>query len=92
MAPQAANPIVGLLPIILMFAIFYFLLILPQQKKQKEHKKLIEDLKRNDEVVTLGGLHGKIINVKDTTVILQIDENCKVEMQKNCVSFVKKNV
>ena len=87
---QAPNPIVGLVPIILMFIVFYFLLILPQQKKKKEHQKLISGLQRGDEVVTVGGIYGKIVNVKDATVILQIDDNVKVEVQKSCVSFVKK--
>ena len=80
----------NMLPLILIFVIFYFLLIRPQQKKQKEHEEVLKKLDKNDEIVTTGGIHGTIVNVKDTTVILRIDDNVKVELQKNCVSFVKK--
>lgn len=90
MQPQP-NPIVSMFPLILIFVIFYFLLIRPQQKKQKEHEQLLKKLEKNDEVVTTGGIHGTIVNVKDTTVILRIDDNVKVELQKNCVAYVKKD-
>jgi len=80
----------NMLPLILIFVIFYFLLIRPQQKKQKEHEETLKKLDKNDEIVTTGGIHGTIVNVKDTTVILRIDDNVKIELQKNCVAFVKK--
>lgn len=94
-APGAAggaqpNPLVGLLPIILMFVIFYFLLIRPQQRRQKEHQKMVSAVKRNDEVVTTGGVHGKIMDVKEATVILKVDDHTKIEVQKNCIGFIKK--
>ena len=54
----APNPLISLMPLVLMFAIFYFLLIRPQQKKQKEHQKMLSELKKNDDVVTTGGIHG----------------------------------
>lgn len=93
MNPNAAQPnaIAGLMPIIFIFGIFYFLLIRPQQKKQKEHEKMISELKKNDEVVTNGGIHGTIVNVKDTTLTLKIDENVKVEINKNAVTYLKKS-
>ena len=84
------NAIVSLLPIIFIFAIFYFLLIRPQQKKQKEHGKMVSELKKNDEVVTTGGIHGTVINVKDTTLILKVDENVKIEIDKNAIAYLKK--
>lgn len=90
MQPTGVNPMINLLPLIIIFGIFYFLLIRPQKLSQKQHQKMIEGLNKNDEVVTTGGLHGKIINVKDKSVTLRIDENVKVEVQKNCVSFLKK--
>lgn len=92
MNPNAAQPsaIVSLMPLIFIFAIFYFLLIRPQQKKQKEHEKMISGLKKNDEVVTNGGIHGTIVNVKDTTFTLKIDENVKVEINKNAIAYLKK--
>lgn len=84
------NAIVNLLPIVFIFAIFYFLLIRPQQKKQKEHEKMVSELKKNDEVVTNGGIHGTVINVKDTTLILKVDENVKIEVNKNAIAYLKK--
>ena len=93
MNPQAAQPnaIVSLMPIIFIFAIFYFLLIRPQQKKQKEHEKMISELKKNDDVVTSGGIHGTVVNVKDSTLTLRIDDNVKVEVNRNAISYVKKS-
>jgi len=84
------SPLVNLMPIIIIFVIFYFLLIRPQQKKQAEHQKMISDLKKNDEVVTMGGMHGVIVNVKDGVVVLKIADNVKVEVQKNSISALKK--
>ncbi len=93
MGPNAAqgNAIVSLMPLIFIFAIFYFLLIRPQQKKQKEHEKMISELKKNDEVVTNGGIHGTVVNVKDSTLILKIDDNVKIEINKNAIAYVKKS-
>jgi len=73
-----------------LLVIFYFILIRPQQKKQKEHKQMIEGIKKNDEVVTAGGIHGTIVNVKDKTFILRIDEGAKMEIDKISVSYIKK--
>jgi len=89
-AQQAVNPIINLFPLILIFVIFYFLLIRPQKTKEKEHQKMIANLNKNDEVVTSSGIHGTIVNVKDKTVILRIDENVKIEIEKNCVAYIKK--
>jgi len=93
MNPQAAQPnaIASLMPIIFIFGIFYFLLIRPQQKKQKEHQKMVSELKKNDEVVTSGGMHGTVVNVKDTTLTLKVDENVKVEINKSAIAYVKKS-
>lgn len=87
---QTINPIVNLLPLIFIFVIFYFLLIRPQRAKEKEHQKMLGQLNKNDEVVTSSGIHGTIVNIKDKTVILRIDDNVKIEMEKTCVAFVKK--
>ncbi|MCM8760597.1 MAG: preprotein translocase subunit YajC, partial [Candidatus Omnitrophica bacterium] len=86
---QSANPIFSFLPIILIFIVFYFLLIRPQKKAQDEHKKMIAALKKNDEVITAGGIHGTIANVKDTTVTLKVDDNVKIEVQKSSISSIK---
>ena len=87
---QAANPIVSLFPLILIFVIFYFLLIRPQRAKEKEHQKMLQDLNKNDEVVTSSGIHGTVVNVKDKSVILRIDDNVKIELEKNSVAYIKK--
>ncbi len=91
MEPTTVNPLVNFLPLIVIFLIFYFLLIRPQRLSQKEHQRMIQGLQKNDEVVTTGGLHGKIINVKDKTIILRIDDNVKVELDKNCIAYLKKS-
>ncbi len=85
------SAIASLMPIIFIFGIFYFLLIRPQQKKQKDQQKMISELKKNDEVVTNSGIHGTIVNVKDTSFILRIDDNVKVEINKSAIAYLKKN-
>jgi len=86
----AVNPIINLFPLILIFVVFYFLIIRPQKSKEKEHAKLLAKLNKNDEVVTASGIHGTIVNVKEKTVILRIDENVKMEIEKNCIAYQKK--
>jgi len=90
MQPTPANPLINFLPLIIIFVIFYFLLIRPQKLTQKEHQKMIQSLNKNDEIVTTGGLHGRIVNIKDKTLVLRVDENVKVEVDKNCVAYLKK--
>ena len=85
------SPLVSMFPIILIFIIFYFLLIRPQQKRQVEHQNMIKKLKKNDEIVTNGGIYGTIAHVKDNTVVLRVDDNCKIEIQKNSVAIVRKS-
>ena len=86
--PQIA--IINLLPLIFLFVLFYFLLIRPQQKKQREHQKLIQSLRKNDEIVTVGGIHGTIVNVKEKTFVVRVDNNVKMEIDKSSVSYLKK--
>jgi len=87
---SAANPLVQLFPLALIFIIFYFLLIRPQKQKEKEHQKMIAGVDKNDDIVTLGGIHGTVVNVKDKTLILRIDENVKMEIEKSSVAYIKK--
>lgn len=84
------SPLLNLMPVILIFAIFYFVLIRPQKKTQDEHKKMIQGLKKNDEVITSGGIHGTVTNVKETTVTLRVDDNVKIEVQKSSISTIKR--
>ena len=86
----AVNPIVQLLPLALIFIIFYFLLIRPQKLKENEHQKMVAGVAKNDEIVTLGGIHGTVVNVKDKTLILRIDDNVKMEIDKGSVAYIKK--
>ena len=88
-APQG-SPLISLMPIILIFVIFYFLLIKPQKKQQEEHRKMISSLKKNDEVITSGGIHGTIVNVKDNTVIVRVDDNVRMEVQRSAIATIKK--
>lgn len=84
------SPLVSLMPIVFIFIIFYFLLIRPQKKSQDEHKKMIASLKKNDEVVTSGGIHGTIVNVKEAVVTLKVDDNVKIDVEKSCIARVKR--
>ncbi|MFA5699834.1 MAG: preprotein translocase subunit YajC [Desulfuromonas sp.] len=76
----------GIIMLVLMFAIFYFLLIRPQQKRAKQHRKLIEALKAGDNVITAGGIHGKIVTVQDDVITLEIDKGVKVKLNRGSVS------
>jgi preprotein translocase subunit YajC len=87
---QAANPIIQLVPLALIFIIFYFMLIRPQKKKEQGHQKMLQNLAKNDEIVTTGGIHGTIVNIKEKTFILRVDDSVKIEIEKNCVGYVKK--
>ena len=87
---SAASPLIQLFPLVLIFVIFYFLLIRPQKQKEKEHQKMLSGINKNDEIVTLGGIHGTVINVKEKTLIVRIDDNVKIEIEKNSVAYIKK--
>jgi preprotein translocase subunit YajC len=86
-APQA-DPFGFLLPMIIIFVAFYFLLIRPQQKKQKAHTALIAALKVGDEILTAGGILGKITGVSEHYVVVQISDNTEIKMQRASVSQV----
>lgn len=85
----AARPIASLLPILLIFLVFYLLILRPQMKKQKAHQKMIDELQKGDEIVTSGGIHGTIVNLKDDIVVLKIAENVKIELSRAAVAHVK---
>ena len=82
------NPLGAFVPLILMFAIFYFLLIRPQQKKAKQHKEMVENLKVGDAIVTNGGIYGTIVrfNEKRGTVVIEVAEKVHIEMLRNTVA------
>jgi preprotein translocase subunit YajC len=91
MQPQQGNPIMSLIPLALIFIIFYFMLIRPQKQKEKEHRDMLNNIAKNDEVVTSGGIHGTVINVKERTLILRIDEDVKIEIDKSSIAYLKKS-
>ena len=77
-----------LVPILLVFVVFYFILIRPQQRKQKEHQAMVEALKKNDRVVTVGGLHGRILEVSDAVVTLEIAKGVSVRHERSQIGSV----
>ncbi|MEY2526701.1 MAG: preprotein translocase subunit YajC, partial [Verrucomicrobiota bacterium] len=79
-------------PFIFIFVIMYFVMIRPQTKRQQEQKRLVSSLKTGDRVVTNAGIHGLISNVKDTTVIVKVADNVKIEMEKSAIANVLKSV
>ncbi|MBP9854722.1 MAG: preprotein translocase subunit YajC [Candidatus Omnitrophica bacterium] len=79
-----------LIPYIAIFFIFYFLMIKPQKDKQKQMKNMIDNLKKNDRVVTVAGIHGTIALIKEKTVIVRVDDNVKLEMDKESITGVIK--
>lgn len=72
----------------LVFVIFYFLIIRPQNKKQKAAQKMIEAVKKGDKVITIGGVHGIVHAVKETTVIVKVDDESRIEFSKSAVATV----
>jgi len=85
----AAGAFMQFVPLILIFAIMYFLLIRPQQKKMKEHQKMVSELRRGDQVVTSGGLIGKVSKVKDDSELeVELAEGVKVRVVRNTISQV----
>src|ERR1700737_3145413 len=77
-------------PFIFIFIIMYFMLFRPQKKRQQEQQRLIASLKTGDRVVTNGGIHGLIANVKETTVMLKVADNVKIELEKSAITNVLK--
>jgi len=94
-APGGGSPsTMGLwLPIILIFAIMYFLIFRPQAKKQKEQKLMIEALKKGDKIITVGGIHGEIVGIreKDGVLIVKIADNTKIELVRSSVAKIINN-
>jgi preprotein translocase subunit YajC len=73
----------------LVFVIFYFFIIRPQNKKQKDTEKMISALKKGDKVITIGGLHGEVSSTKEHTVIIRVDDNCKLEFSRSAIASVQ---
>ena len=88
-AAQSQNPIVTALPILVIFGIFYFLLFLPMQRQKKQQKKMIEELKPGDTVVTSGGIVGSITAIDGDTLVLRVKpDNLKLQFARSAVSSI----
>ncbi|MBI5150495.1 MAG: preprotein translocase subunit YajC [Candidatus Omnitrophica bacterium] len=89
-AEGAVNPLVQLpiIPYALIFLVFWFLVIKPQKDKQRQHEATLKNLKKNDEVVTVAGIHGTVVLVKDKTVMVRVDDNVKIEFDKEVITKV----
>jgi len=89
-APQGgqSNPLVGLMPFLLIILIMYFLILRPQMRRQKEHRLMLESIKKGDKVLTTGGIIGTVVGIreKDDILIVKIADNVKVEMARSAVS------
>jgi preprotein translocase subunit YajC len=81
----ASNPLVTFLPLILVFVVFYFFMIRPQMKKQKEMNNYRSSLKKGDKVVTTGGLYGKVYEVKDNYVMMDVGGDIRLKVDKNAL-------
>ncbi len=79
----------GIIMLVIMFAIFYFLLIRPQQKRAKQHRQLLDSLKAGDNVITAGGIYGRIVTVQEQTVTLEIDKGVKIKLARASVSSIR---
>lgn len=88
--PEQPPVLFQFLPLIIIAVLFYFLLIRPQQKKQKEHEKLVAGVKTGDKVVTAGGIHGIVANVKESTFLIKVADNVKIEFDKSSITSVTK--
>jgi preprotein translocase subunit YajC len=80
---QEQNPLMSFLPLLLIVVVFYFFMIRPQMKRQKEVRKFRESLAKGDKVITTGGIYGRIIEVKETSVILEIATGVQIKVDKN---------
>ncbi len=85
---EQPNPLAMFLPLVLIFIVFYFFIIRPQKKKEDVRKKMIEAVKKGDRVVTIGGLHGSIAQVDEASVLLQVDTNTKLRVEKSAIANV----
>lgn len=74
-------------PLLLIIVVFYFFFIRPQMKRSKDQKKFRESLEKGQKVVTIGGIHGKIVEIQDTTVSVEIDNNVKIRVEKSAIAI-----
>ncbi len=78
-----------LLPLIIIFVLFYFFLIMPQQKKQKERKNMLANLKKGDKVITIGGIYGTILDIKDEELVLDLGNGIKIKVARSAIGGLR---
>jgi preprotein translocase subunit YajC len=88
---QQQSPYTFLIFMGLLFAVFYFILIRPQQKRQKEHRQLLENLKKGDKVITTGGIQGTVVALSDNVVTVEIADKVKVKVGRNYIASLMKS-
>jgi preprotein translocase subunit YajC len=84
---MSMEQISGFLPMLLIIVVFYFFMIRPQMKKAKDHKKYVEELKKGDRVITTSGIHGKIVDLNDTTFLIEVEGGTKIRFEKSAISL-----
>jgi preprotein translocase subunit YajC len=89
-SPSGPSALVSFIPLALVFVVFYLLLILPQQKKAKQHREMLEKLKKNDEVMTAAGIYGKVVALTDTVVTLEVAPNVRIRVHRPQISALIK--
>jgi len=92
-AGQAApNPLVQIVPLVLIFIVFYFFMIRPQQKKQKDRENVLSSLRRGDKVITIGGVHGTVagIDTEKKTVLVQVNDSIKITFDRTAIANIEK--
>ena len=77
----------GFLPMLLIIVVFYFFMIRPQMKKAKDHKKYVEEIKKGDRVITTSGIHGKIVDLNETTFLIEVEGGTKIRFEKSAISL-----
>lgn len=82
---EGQNPLTSFLPLLLIIVVFYFFMIRPQMKRQKDLRKYRDSLEKGDKVITTGGIYGKINAIKDNHIIVEIDDNVKIKIDKSAI-------
>lgn len=87
MAAPNSSPVMQFLPILLIIVVFYFFMIRPQMKKQKEQSKFRNEIKKGDKIITIGGVHGKIVEISEKTFMIEVEGGNKLKIEKSAVSL-----
>jgi len=88
MAPkEGENPLVSLLPLVLIIVVFYFFMIRPQMKKQKDLRKFRETIKNGDKILTIGGIYGKVVETSEKTVIIEVENKMRLKVDKTALAI-----